>query len=402
MLRFKKVWIAIVLLMLASLACSLSAADRSEPAEKSPGNEAATTENLLSTPLPATLAPPPTPLAERIIIEADAEEQLLINIYDRANPAVVNINVAANIFGEELNDFGSGSGFVIDEQGHIVTNNHVIEDADQVRVTFADGMVVSADVVARDEDSDLAVLKVDVSPEQLFPLEFGDSSGLRVGQRVIAIGNPWELGGTMTVGIVSALGRSLIGRQALGGGAYRIPDIIQTDAAINPGNSGGPLLDSHGRVVGVNTAIRSEDRANSGVGFAVPVNIVKRIVPALISKGRYRYPYLGISADQVTVGDLAEELDLPVQRGVLISTITSDGPADQAGLRGGTDNINFYGLPVRTGGDIIIAIEDYSVRDFDDLIAYLVRETSVGQQVTLTVLRDGETLTVPLTLGERP
>jgi S1-C subfamily serine protease len=402
MIRFNKIWIVIVLLILASLACSLSAADRSEPAGKSSRGEAMTTENALPTPLPATLAPPPTPVPGGIVVEADAEEQLLINIYERANPAVVNINVAANILGEELSDFGSGSGFVIDKQGHIVTNNHVIEDADQVRVTFADDRVVSADVVARDEDSDLAVLKVDVDPEQLFPLEFGDSSGLRVGQRVVAIGNPWELGGTMTVGIVSALGRSLIGRQALGGGSYHIPDVIQTDAAINPGNSGGPLLDSNGRVVGVNTAIRSEGRANSGVGFAVPANIVKRIVPALISEGRYRYPYLGISADQVTVGDLAEELDLPVQRGVLIATITSDGPADQAGLRGGTDSISFYGLPVRTGGDIIIAIDDYSVRDFDDLIAYLVRETSVGQQVALTILRGGETLMVPLILGERP
>jgi 2-alkenal reductase len=307
------------------------------------------------------------------------------------------------MLGEDLNEFGSGSGFVIDKEGHIVTNNHVIQDADQVRVTFSDGSVAIAQLVARDENSDLAVLRVDLDSDRLIPLEFGDSNTLRVGQRVIAIGNPWELGGTMTVGIVSALGRSLQGRQTIEGGYYSIPDIIQTDAAINPGNSGGPLLDSDGKVVGVNTAIRSEGRYNSGVGFAVPVNIVKRIVPALISEGRYPYPFLGISAPgQVTVADLSQELDLPVQKGVIIADITRGGPADQAGLRGGTENFSFYGQLVRIGGDIILAIDGYELRDFDDLIAYLVRETSAGQEVTLTVLRDAETLNLPLTLGERP
>jgi S1-C subfamily serine protease len=396
MQRFKRIWIAVVLLMLASLACSLSAADRNEPKEKTSGDTAVVKESA------ATLAPLPTLLSERVIIEADVEERLLVNIYERANPAVVNVNVAMDDLGD-LNDFGSGSGFVIDKEGHIVTNNHVIEDADQVRVTFADGNVAWAQLVARDADSDLAVLQVDVDPERLFPLEFGDSSSLRVGQRVIAIGNPWELGGTMTAGIISALGRSLRGRTTLDGGFYSIPDIIQTDAAINPGNSGGPLLDSHGRVVGINTAIRSEVGSNSGVGFAVPVDIVKRIVPALISEGRYRYPYLGIKTNgQVTVADLADELDLPVQRGVLVADVVPGGPSDKAGLRGGTDDIEFFGQLVRVGGDIILAIDDYALRDFDDLIAYLIRETSVGQEVDLTILRDGETLRIPLTLGERP
>jgi S1-C subfamily serine protease len=395
MRKYRGLWIALTFLMLASLACSLSAAERGN-------NQAAATDVVTPAIRVESVADlSSTPVPERVMIDADAEEQLLINIYERVNPAVVNIDVAANAFGD-LSEFGSGSGFVIDKEGHIVTNNHVIEDADQVRVTFFDGVVVTAETVARDEDSDLAVVQVDVDPERLVPLEFGSSTDLRVGQRVIAIGNPWDLGGTMTVGIVSALGRSLPGRISEQG-QYSIPDLIQTDAAINPGNSGGPLVDSSGQVVGINSAIRSEGRFNSGVGFAVPVDIVKRVVPALISEGRYRYPYLGISSNNlVTVADLAEELNLPVQRGVLIAEATPGFPADEAGLRGGTEQINFLGQPVVIGGDIILAIDDYQLRDFDDLIAYLIRETSVGQEVTLTVLRDGETMRVPLTLGERP
>jgi 2-alkenal reductase len=402
MQRYKGIWIAVIFLVVASLACSLSAGERNE--EQDSRDETTEQEAIPAlTALPTReLNTPPTAVPERIIVDADSEELLLVNLYERVNPAVVNIDVAANIFGD-LSDFGAGSGFVIDKEGHIVTNNHVVEGADDLRVTFSDGTVALAEVVARDEDSDLAVIQVDVDPERLIPLEFGDSSELKVGQRVIAIGNPWDLGGTMTVGIVSALGRSLPGRITADLGRYSIPDLIQTDAAINPGNSGGPLLDSGGRVIGVNTAIRSETRSNSGVGFAVPVDIVKRVVPALISEGRYRYPYLGITANpEVTVAELADELDLPVQRGVLIVQVTPQQPADEAGLRGGDDTISFYGQDVVVGGDIIIAIDDYQLRDFDDLIAYLVRETQVGQRVSLTILRNGEILQVPLTLGERP
>jgi S1-C subfamily serine protease len=398
MQRYKGVWIAVVFLIVASLSCSLSATDRGETQTKKPPS----TEMVVQEPTP-TMAPPPTPVPERLIIEADAEELLLINLYERANPAVVNISVAADLFSDDPIDFGTGSGFVIDKEGHIVTNNHVVADADEMRVTFADGSVVMAALVARDQDSDLAVIKVDVDQNRLFPLELGDSSSLRVGQRVIAIGNPWDLGGTMTVGIVSALGRSLRGRTTLDGGFYSIPDVIQTDAAINPGNSGGPLLDSHGRVVGVNTAIRSLGDSNSGVGFAVPVDIVKRVVPALISEGRYRYPYLGISSSSsLAVAELSDELDLPVRRGVLVASVVPDGPAGKAGLRGGDEQIEIRGAIVDMGGDIILAIDDYELQDFGDLISYLVRETSVGQEVILTILRDGETLQMPLTLGERP
>ena len=394
MVKYKGAWVALVFLVIASMACSLSVADRNAPREES---AAVAVQEVAPVPTPV-----PTALPEQVVIDVDAEDQLLINLYERANPAVVNVDVAANQLGS-VSEFGSGSGFVIDKEGHIVTNNHVVESADQVRVTFSDGTVAMADIVARDEDSDLAVLKVDSEPTNLIPLEFGDSNSLHVGQRVIAIGNPWDLGGTMTVGVVSALGRTLPGRITADASYYSIPDLIQTDAAINPGNSGGPLLDSRGRVVGINTAIRSEGRFNAGVGFAIPASIVKRVVPALISEGRYHYPYLGIFVDgDVTLGKLSTELDLPVQRGVLVSTVAAGGPADQAGLEGGDQRVNFLGQDVNIGGDIIIRIDDYQLRDFDDLIAYLVRETSVGQQVRLTVLRDGGQLEVLLTLGERP
>jgi len=395
MRRFGGVWVVLVLLIVSSLACSLTGSDKDEG--KGLPAAAPVQEDALA---PAIASP--VPLPEQLTIDADAEEQLLVNIYERVNPAVVNIDVAATAFGD-LSDFGSGSGFVIDKDGHIVTNNHVVEDADEVRVTFFDGTVGVAKIIARDADSDLAVIKVDMDPERLVPLEFGDSDTLRVGQRVIAIGNPWDLGGTMTVGIVSALGRTLPGRITPDLSRYSIPDLIQTDAAINPGNSGGPLVDSMGRVVGVNTAIRSEGRYNAGVGFAVPVGIVKRVIPALISEGRYHYPYIGISANgEVTVADLAEELNLPVQHGVLISEVIPGQPAENAGLRGGSQSYAFYGQQVLIGGDIILSVNDYALRDFDDLIAYLVRETSVGQEVLLSVLRDGEHLEIPLKLGERP
>ncbi len=394
MLKYKRVWFVVVLLISASLACSLSAADRNETSRARVVTPA---RNIESTPIPTA-----TSLPDKLVIDADAEEQLLINIYERVNPAVVNVDVAASTPGD-LTDYGSGSGFVIDSEGHIVTNNHVVENAEEMRVTFADGTVAQAELVARDVNSDLAVIKVDVDPERLVPLVLGDSSSLRVGQRVIAIGNPWDLGGTMTVGIISALGRTLPSRITADFGIYSIPDLIQTDAAINPGNSGGPLVDSRGRVVGVNTAIRSEGLYNSGVGFAVPVDIVKRVVPALISEGRYRYPYLGISANsEVTVADLAEALNLPVQRGVLIAEARPGWPAYAAGLRGGSDIIDFFGVQVLVGGDIILAIDGYELRDFDDLIAYLVRETSVGQEVTVTILRGDENLEIPVTLDERP
>jgi S1-C subfamily serine protease len=353
-------------------------------------------------PEPLVLVVTPTPLPEETIAAVDMEDSLLINLYQRVNPAVVYVEVLVND-GGTLTPLGSGSGFVIDTEGRIVTNNHVVEQADAVRVVFSDGGVADAQVLGLDPYSDLAVIQVDIPPERLVPLELSDSNTLQVGQRVVAIGNPFGLDGTMTVGIVSALGRTLPAQVLQGTGRFSNPEIIQTDAAINPGNSGGPLLDVRGRVIGVNTAIRSLTGTNSGIGFAVPVNTVKRIVPALIEEGAYRYPYLGITYDtRFTMAELAGPLGLPATHGALIDEVTPGTAADQAGLRGGNREVEVMGTTVNAGGDIIVAIDGTKLRDFDDLIAYLVRETEVGQEVTLTVIRDGEELEIPVILGERP
>ena len=355
----------------------------------------------ISIPAPVLVATP-TPLSGEIIAEVDAEDAMLINLYQRANPGVVYIEVLVGE-GETSIPLGSGSGFVIDTEGHIITNNHVVEEANIVRVIFSDGSVADdAQILGRDPYSDLAVVFVDVSPERLVPLELGDSSTLQVGQRVIAIGNPFGLEGTMTVGIISALGRTLPA-QVIQNAGFRNPEIIQTDAAINPGNSGGPLLDTRGQVIGVNTAIRSATGTNSGIGFAVPVNSVKHIVPHLIEEGTYHYPYLGITSDnRFTVAELAGPLGLLVTHGVLISEVQPETAAVRAGLRGGDHEVEIMGATIMAGGDIIVAIDGYELRDFDDLIAYLVRETEVGQEVVLAVIRDRAELEIPVTLGERP
>jgi len=330
------------------------------------------------------MATAPIPLAE-----ADAEEQLLIALYERVSPSVVHIAVTTASGG------GTGSGFVWDDEGRIVTNHHVVENARRIVVAFADANTVEAEVVGTDADSDLAVIQVDVPASDLYPADLGDSSALRVGQRAVAIGNPFGLEQTMTTGIVSALGRVL--RQDSG---FSLPQLIQTDAAINPGNSGGPLLDSQGRVIGVTTLIYSENGSNSGVGFAVPVNTVKRVVPALIETGRYADPWLGITGTSVTP-ILAETLDLPVEQGVLVQAVVEDGPADEAGLQGGTRQVRYEDTFLTTGGDIITAVDGLEIQGMDDLIVYLA-DTSVGQQVKLTILRDGKEQTVTVTLEERP
>ncbi|MCS7282678.1 MAG: trypsin-like peptidase domain-containing protein [Anaerolineae bacterium] len=390
--RAVRLWLG--LLLLTALACGFPLpALTPPPLENTPPHAPEQRTVVVAT---------PTPLPESLVAEATAEDLLLVNLYARVNPGVVNIDVAAGT-GDEASIFGSGSGFLIDTEGHIVTNHHVIEGADIIWVTFSDGTLREAKILGSDPFSDLAVLRVDDLPPSAVPLELGDSDTLQVGQRVIAIGNPFGLQGTMTVGVVSALGRVLPTVSTATGGTFSNPEIIQTDAAINPGNSGGPLLDSAGRVVGVNTAIRTTTGGNMGVGFAVPVNTVKRIVPRLIAEGTYRYPYLGIVSDnRFTLAQLASVLDLPVNYGVLISSVEPGGPADQAGLRGGTRTVRALGTTIRVGGDIIIAIDGRRVEDFNDLIAYLVRETEVGQVVTLTILRDGQQMDVRVRLGERP
>jgi S1-C subfamily serine protease len=265
-------------------------------------------------------------------------------------------------------------------------------------------MVLTAEVIGRDPYSDLAVIKVEAPADYvLHPVEMGNSDDLQVGQFVIAIGSPFGLTNSMTLGIVSAIGRTLPANIDDGqAGGFTNPQIIQTDAAINPGNSGGPLIDISGQVVGVNAAIRSATGTNSGIGFAIPINTVKHIVPQLIENGAVDYPYLGIEAMNISLADLASDFDMPALRGVLIGTVIPGGPADQAGLRGGTQETTFRGIPVLLGGDIITAINGVEVANFDELISYLLSNTSPGDVVTLSIIRDNATMELPLTLGTRP
>ena len=352
-----------------------------------------------ASPTPVLVVVTPTALPEGVIAEAAAEELLLINIYERVNPAVVNIEVlgpAPAPFGDDLFPEGEGSGFVIDKEGRIVTNNHVVEGAEELQVTFYDGTIVEARVLGTDPYSDLAVIEVDLPAQLLRPVSLGDSAGLRVGQWAIAIGNPFGLEGTMTTGVVSALGRTLPAESL-----FAIPEVIQTDAAINPGNSGGPLLDAQGLVIGVNTAIRSTTGTSMGVGFAVPVNLLKKVIPHLISEGRYDHPQLGIRG--ITISPLlVEELDLPVGTGVLISEVTANSPAEKAGIRGGSREVSIQGRLVREGGDIITAIDDQSISQFEALLSYIVMNTEVGQEISLGIVRDGEEMVVKAVLGPRP
>ncbi len=345
-------------------------------------------------PTPVFIVVTPTPVDEDILAEAGAEEQLIINIYARVSPSVVYIDA---INESDPLENGNGSGFVYDKSGHIVTNNHVIANSDRIMVTLADETVFEAQVVGADPGSDLAVLKVNAAPEQLTPVELGSSKSLRVGQRAIAIGNPFGLERTVTTGVISSLRRTLDRRDS----GFRIAELIQTDAAINPGNSGGPLLDSEGKVIGVNTAIFSRSGTSSGVGMAVPVDMVRKVVPKLIRDGRYVHPWLGITGQSITP-QIQKQLNLPVDKGILIFTIEKRGPADKAGLRGGSREVRVEGMPVLAGGDILIAIENSPVKKFDDLINYLARETEVGDVVSLLIIRDGQERRVEVRLEGRP
>jgi len=351
---------------------------------------------------------PPTPEPTTAVITIDfTQEELLTSLYQRINPGVV----AVQVFTEESGGSNSlGSGFVIDNEGHIVTNYHVVVSASEIEVDFPSGYKTRGEIIGTDADSDIAVLKVDAPPEELFPLPLGDSDSLLVGQTVVAIGNPHGLYGTMTAGIISSLGRTLpsLHEAPEGGSFYTAGGIIQTDAAINPGNSGGPLLDLNGEVVGVNVAIQSTNfdfsgqPINSGIGFTIPINIVKRVVPHLIAEGHYDYPFLGIVSPPG--GDLTlfqqEALGLPQSTGVYIIQVSPDSPASRAGLLGGVIESPIPSLPA--GGDLIIGIDGNEVRDFDDLISYLIMYTSPGDTVVLTVLRGDERIEVDLTLAERP
>jgi 2-alkenal reductase len=374
-------------------------------------------DTLQQTRLPAVqairvVAPAPEPVVVIATPESgDYESAVLKSIYAQVNPSVVNITALSS--GRELNNLGNhnfneedllpaggGSGFVWDEYGHIVTNHHVVEGSSQLQVTFNDGSVAVAEIIGVDVSSDLAVLQIDPEGYTLHPVRRGNMDEIEVGNRVVAIGNPFGLAGTMTSGIVSALNRSLMASNS-----FNIPAAIQTDAAINPGNSGGPLLNEQGEVIGVNAQIRSEVRANSGVGFAIPIAIVERVVPALITEGKYQHSYMGVRGE--TVSPICAE-DLQIEkslRGAYISEVIRGTPAAKAGLRGGNQASGTKYLsicPENIGGDIILAINDEPISSFDDILAYLEYYTSPGDVVTLKVLRDSQTITLEMTLAPRP
>jgi S1-C subfamily serine protease len=360
-----------------------------------------------------------------------AYQGVLMDVYEKVNPSVVNIQVQLDAAamtgqspfslpedmpfefpspetpGEENPDVpmpyasGMGSGFVWDKEGHIITNNHVVEGARQINVLFSNGTLAEAELVGADPDSDLAVIKVNLPESELFPITIADSDTVKVGQLAIAIGNPFGLDGTMTVGIVSALNRTLPAGNGFGP-SYSIPNIIQTDAPINPGNSGGVLVDANGNLIGVTTAIESPVRANAGIGFVVPSNIVRRVVPSLIANGKYEHPWLGISAGTL-LPQVAELMGLDKStRGVLVGAVVEGGPADRAGLRGSDQDATLDGQPIQIGGDVIVAIDDVEVKEMEDIINYLSNNGRVGQTITLTILRNGEELKLDVVLGARP
>lgn len=417
----------LIMTMLLS-ACSFTmpqiSKTRPAPATTDAETSGASTESVPT----ASLVPESQDQAAPVNVDAlDAYQATLTVVYERVNPSVVSIEVASRV-SREMPDLelpynfpdmpgfsipdeegselplrqGVGSGFVWDREGHIVTNNHVVDGAEMINVTFSDGTSLQGKVIGTDKNSDLAVVKVDKGIVDLQPIELADSTKLKVGSLVMAIGNPFGLEGSFSVGVVSALGRSLTVEGGLLTGSFSIPDIIQTDAPINPGNSGGVLVNTKGQVVGVPTAIESPVRANAGVGFAVPSALVQKVVPALIQDGKYYYTYLGLSGGTLT-SDMARAMDLKeTQRGILVNTINPNTPADKAGLKGSTKETKVQGQTVKVGGDVIIRIDGKDLRKFEDLVSYLASSTVVGQKVTLDIIRDGMEKQVEAILEARP
>lgn len=339
----------------------------------------------------------PAQVVESLPAFSTNEEEQLINLYERVNLAVVNITTYA-LQDEQVFPMSQGSGFVYDAQGHIVTNAHVIHGSQQIDITFSGGVMRRATIVGQDMHSDLAVLKVESLPAGANPLPLGNMDALRVGQSVVAIGNPFGYEGTLTRGIISALGRTIPALTI-----FSIPQSIQTDASINPGNSGGPLLNMQGEVIGVNAQIETDSDvlSNSGVGFAIPVSILERVIPSLITEGKYTWPWLGVRGRSLDL-TLVEAMDLPVETGAYLWQIMEDGPAAKAGLRGFDETVTVDGRTEDIGGDVIIAVDGQPVNSFDDLLVYVALETSPGQEVVLTVLRDGQEQDFKVTLEPRP
>jgi S1-C subfamily serine protease len=362
---------------------------------------AATSATATSATPAATVPPPETQAQEPAAFAPEGESLTVAEIYDRSAPGVVRVTSVA---GGGENDFapgdvpvGAGSGFVIDKAGHIVTNYHVVENADEVEVTFSGGDSVRARVVGVDPSTDLAVLEVDLPAEALTPLPLGDSESVEVGDEVVAIGNPFGLDRTVTKGIVSALQRQITAPNG-----FTIDKAIQTDAAINQGNSGGPLINAQGEVIGVNSQIETGGFAqgNVGVGFAVPVNTVKEVAGQLIETGEVQRAFLGIEMEPITP-ELAESIRVPVEEGVLIAAVRPGSPADEAGLRGGDSQVIVNGQNYTVGGDVITAVGGTPITDPDQL-RELILAMKPGDTVELEVHRDGSTLTITVELGRQP
>ena len=331
---------------------------------------------------------------ELILTNSESKILSLTDIFEKAEPGVVRVNTQRN---QTINDVGGvGSGFVFDKRGHIITNAHVINDSTKTIVTFLDGRSYNAEIIGIDEYTDIGVIKVNADLKLLQPLSLGDSSNLKVGEPITAIGNPFGLSGSMTSGIISQMERLL--PQDSG---YSIPDVIQTDAAINPGNSGGPLLNMRGDIVGINTAIQSTTGEFTGVGFAIPSQTVAKIVPTLISEGEYNHPWIGISGRDIDP-DMAKVLGLEDALGFLIITVVEDSPAWDAGLIGSDKTIEVEGREYSIGGDIITAVDGIDVRKIDDILIHLQRVKTVGDEMDLEILRDNRTTNVTIVLQERP
>ncbi len=352
-----------------------------------------------------TATPPPTPLPNPLaLIDAaglDFAERRIVSVYERVSPSVVSITTQVmrqDFFFNVVPEEGSGSGFVLDKDGHILTNYHVIEGAERIEVAFGDQLSAPADVVGYDARNDVAVLKVNLPAAALEPVVLGESDNLQVGQWAIAIGNPFgQFGRTLTTGVISALGRTLQGTDG-----RTISGVIQTDAAINKGNSGGPLLDSSGRVIGINSAIFSPTGTSAGVGFALPVDTIKRMLPDLLSVGRYRHPWLGVRyAYNITAG-LAEVLKLPTNTGLLLVQLYETSPLAGADVLGAQRQDVIGNQRVYTGGDILIAADGQAITNLDQLESLLEKNYRVGDSVTLTIIREGQTKQVTVELVEEP
>jgi len=319
----------------------------------------------------------------------------LVELFEKSESGVVRIDVDKINSSRETGSLGSG--FVFDDLGHIITNAHVVESASSVTITFLDGSQYNAQIIGSDKFTDIAVIKVEEKPRYLHPLQMGDSSTLKVGEQVAAIGNPFGLSGSMTSGIVSQIGRLLPSQDT----GFSIPNVIQTDAAINPGNSGGPLLNMAGKVMGINTAIQSGTGQSAGIGFAVPSNTILKVVPVLIEKGKYSHPWIGISGKDIDP-ELAKVRDLDQSKGFLIITVVPGSPAEIAGLKGVSEIKIIGDKEYPADGDIIVSVDGKEVRKISDILIHLQEEKSVGDEMILGILRDGEVMHIILVLIERP